>query len=137
MDALFAYGTLMCEDIMLEVAGLFCPSAPATLTGYQRLCVKGQDYPALVPNAAECVAGVVYYDVPTKAWERLDRFEGEMYTRQSVSIELNAEEKAFALAYVTRPECLGRLETRAWSVETFLDEGKDRFVRSYMGYQWL
>ena len=48
MENLFAYGTLMCEDIMQDVAGCRLSCVPAELRGYSRRRVRGEHYPALV-----------------------------------------------------------------------------------------
>ena len=88
MKNLFAYGTLMCEDIMGDVSGCRLPSpSPGTLKGYSRWCVKGEPYPALVRDEKKLVEGMVYRNVPDSAWDRLDAFEGEMYERRLVRIE--------------------------------------------------
>jgi gamma-glutamylcyclotransferase (GGCT)/AIG2-like uncharacterized protein YtfP len=89
MENLFAYGTLMCDDIMIEVSGCRLSHMPGTLRGYSRRSVRGEHYPALVPREEGRVEGVVYRNVPDSAWDRLDRFEGEMYTRQLLQIQLN------------------------------------------------
>lgn len=38
-DSSFAYGTLMCEDIMREVSGIRPSHVPGTLKGYRRRSV--------------------------------------------------------------------------------------------------
>jgi gamma-glutamylcyclotransferase (GGCT)/AIG2-like uncharacterized protein YtfP len=139
MDNLFAYGTLMCDEIMREVAGC-CPlHLPGMLRGYRRRCVKGELYPALVPDSEGCVEGVVYRNVPDPAWDRLDRFEGEMYARQPGLIELGDGEFLPAATYVVRPEFRDRLDhaTADWDFAHFLQHGKLSFQRHYKGYQSL
>jgi gamma-glutamylcyclotransferase (GGCT)/AIG2-like uncharacterized protein YtfP len=135
MQHLFAYGTLMCEDIMTAVVRVPCRSAPATLTGYRRLCVRGEDYPALVPNEGGHVEGLVYYDIPELAWVRLNCFEGSMYEREQVHVEVDEGEKVSAVTYVLLMCCIDQLEAREWSFEMFLREGKTRFVNSLRGYR--
>ena len=48
MTHLFAYGTLMCEDIMQEVSGCLPEHRRGFLKGYVRRRVKGQAYPGLL-----------------------------------------------------------------------------------------
>lgn len=64
MRHLFAYGTLMCDDIIAEISGSLLSHVSATLRGYRRMCVKGEHYPALVPEAGGSVEGVLYLNVP-------------------------------------------------------------------------
>jgi gamma-glutamylcyclotransferase (GGCT)/AIG2-like uncharacterized protein YtfP len=131
MTHLFAYGTLMCEDIMSEVAGCRLPNVPGKLRGYSRRTVKGEIYPALVQDEAGQVSGLVFRDVPPSAWERLDRFEGELYRRQSVQIELDDSKLLQAATYVVRPEFLGHLDLADWDFDRFLRSGKKRFQQEH------
>ena len=134
MEHLFAYGTLMCEDIMRNVSGCLLSCSPGILKGYSRWSVKGQHYPALVLDETGRVEGVVYQNVPQAAWTRLDRFEGPMYTRELVPIELNDGAILLAAAYVAKPEFLNQLDPTDWNFATFLRHGKARFQRHYKGY---
>ncbi len=137
MENLFAYGTLMCEDIMEEVSGCRLSCVPGTVRGYSRRSVRGEHYPALVLDEEGRVEGVVYRNLPNSAWDCLDRFEGEMYVRQPVQIELNDGATLPATTYVVRPEFLHRLEESEWDFVDFLSNGKERFRRDYRGYQQL
>lgn len=137
MIALFAYGSLMCEDIMLEVAGC-CPEAlPATLVGYSRRRVKQELYPGLIPEETGRVEGIVYKNLPAWAWGPLDRFEGAMYSRQPVSVLLRDGGSLVAATYLVRPAYRSRLEPLEWDFSGFLRKGKRRFQREYRGYQAL
>lgn len=131
---LFAYGTLMCPDIMAEVSGLQRPVTSATLRGYRRLRVKGEDYPALLPDAAGYVPGVIYRDIPEAAWALLDRFEGEMYARLGAQVELADGTVAAAQTYVINGCFSGCLEEVEWDFAEFLCAGKERFRTFYKGY---
>lgn len=137
MDNLFAYGTLMCEDIMGEVSGCCLPSTSAMVRGYSRHPVKGEHYPGLVPDKEGRVEGVIYRNLPNSAWERLDLFEGGMYVRQPVQIELDNGMTSPATTYVVRTEFLYRLETSGWDFTNFLCNGKESFQRDYRGYRQL
>jgi len=138
VDHLFAYGTLMCADIMGEVAGCG-PLArePATLRGYGRRAVRGEPYPALVPEESGRVAGVVYRDVPAAAWARLDRFEGELYARRPVVVELSGGGLLPAAAYVAEAALRERLARCDWDFDEFLRRGKARFRKHYRGFRAL
>ncbi len=137
MQNLFAYGTLMCDDIMVEVSGSRLSHARGVLKDFSRHSVKGEHYPAIVPDGRGRVEGVVYLNVPDSAWDRLDRFEGEMYARELVQIELNDGGSLLAATYVVRPEFLNHLEESGWNFADFLRNGKTSFERRYKGYQSL
>ena len=85
----------------------------------------------------DSVDGVVYRDLPISAWSRLDRFEGDMYRRQRVEVELNDGTLLNAETYIVRLEYLDHLEESGWDLGEFLRKGKDRFQESYRGYQQL
>ena len=135
MTHLFAYGTLMCEDIMQEVSGCLPEHRRGVLKGYARRRVRSQVYPGLLQLEANRVDGVVYLDVPASAWERLDRFEGEMYARQAVSIEMDGGGQLTAETYIVRPGYVDRLEEDEWDFSEFLSSGKSKFRAGYVVYQ--
>lgn len=137
MKNLFAYGTLMCEDIMLEVSGCSLSCVSGILKGYSRRLVKGEHYPAVMPDKSGIVEGAVYRDVPDSAWERLDRFEGEMYKRRDVIVELNNGKVLNAETYVIQPEYLSCLDSSDWDFDDFMTTGKVKFQKHYKGYQSL
>lgn len=137
MNTLFAYGSLMCEDIMLEVSGCCPQPLPATLLGYSRKPVRNALYPGLIPENRGRVEGVIYRDLPASAWAKLDRFEGEMYARQSVSVRLRDGSSLLAATYLVRASFRNCLEASEWDFASFLRNGKQRFRRGYQGYQKL
>jgi gamma-glutamylcyclotransferase (GGCT)/AIG2-like uncharacterized protein YtfP len=134
MENLFAYGTLMCNSIMREVSGCRLSAVPGTLKGYSRRCVRGEHYPAILPHRQGRVAGVLYREVPDAAWERLDRFEGELYVRRRVAVALGDGAVLLAATYVVAPEFLYRLDQADWDFAEFLQNGKTVFQRDYKGY---
>ena len=134
---LFAYGTLMCTEIMQQVAGCLPAQLPATLAGYRRSRLRGEEYPAIVGQQGAVVQGVVYLEVPQEAWRRLDRFEGEMYARRPVLVD-GAEGKSLAAdTYVIRPEFARLLLPAEWSYAEFLRTGRKRFAADYAGFAAL
>ena len=138
MAHLFAYGSLMCEDIMKEVAGvLSLKSVRADLAGYQRLEVRGEHYPGLVEKQEKVIEGVLYFVIPEESWRRLDAFEGEMYQRLQVEVRLEGGETAQAYTYAVREEHREKLAESEWSFDRFLEKGKGAFMSYYSGYDEL
>ncbi len=130
MTHLFAYGTLMCDDIMAEASGLQVAGAPAELKGFCRLRVKEECYPALLPREGGTVDGVIYRDIPDPAWQRLDRFEGPMYSRQNVIVEMPDGTALPAATYVALDDFRDQFEEREWDFTTFLRSDKEDFLVS-------
>jgi len=137
MTNLFAYGTLMCEDIMREVSGCCLAHVIGVLKGFSRRPVRGQHYPAILPDENRRVQGMVYLNVPHSAWIRLDRFEGEMYARQAVQVAVDDGTTLPAETYVAKPEFLAQLVPSEWDFEGFLRNAKTTFQRQYQGYHSL
>ena len=127
-DACFTYGTLMCEDIFVAVAGVPCRSICARLDGYARHPVRGELYPGIRPCAGMHVDGRLYLDLSASAVQRLDRFEGSDYVRQSLEVTTTEGGHVPAWVYVFHPECYHRLAPGAWDVHQFLATGKRRFL---------
>lgn len=131
---LFAYGTLMSQDIMSDVSGLGLVGQAATLRGYRRGCISGADYPGITPAAGAQVEGRLYRGLTHSAWLRLDRFEGAAYNRCSVQVETAEGRLLNAEAYVIGERFLHRLEDRDWDFNAFEQRGKARFRRRYQGF---
>ena len=124
----FAYGTLMCTDIMFRVIECRPVRAPATLAGYRRCSVKNEVYPGIVAARGSLVRGMVYFALPEPAWSLLDRFEGEMYSRCPVRVTGTDGRSIQAITYVVRPEWTHLLAVSAWSYKDFLKSGKKKFT---------
>ncbi len=134
MESLFTYGTLMCEDIMFQVAGHCERMSQAQIRNYQRRCVRGEDYPAIFYCPGSQVQGVVYTGLSNSAMQMLDQYEGEQYQRVRLAAEMPDGSAYPVFAYVIAPACLGHLSERDWSYEEFLQSGKQRFLQDYPGW---
>ena len=136
MNTLFAYGSLMCADIMQQVCGQILPGEHAVLPDYQRLRVLGEEYPAIIHCTGSQVEGRLYRGLCAAAWQRLDAFEGEMYQRLEVRL-LTAGRHELSQAYVIHPRYRDQLDDQAWDFAHFLRHGKARFQQRYCGFQDL
>jgi gamma-glutamylcyclotransferase (GGCT)/AIG2-like uncharacterized protein YtfP len=137
MKHLFAYGTLMCDEIMREISGHTPESTNAVLRDYSRHAIKGEHYPGIQYSPDSSVQGILYRDISTYGWRRLDRFEGDMYARNNVQVELATGEILRAETYVIRNAFIHCLETSAWDFEEFLSQRKRHFQQQYKGYSEL
>ena len=135
MNALFTYGSLMCEDIMFRVAGACQVAGDAVLDGFRCLSVCDEEYPAIAPRENAVTRGVLYRNIAADGWRKLDDFEGEMYERRSVTVKLISGEEVSADTYVFRSEFHYLLTDLDWRFETFLKQGKQRFIEKYIGFK--
>jgi gamma-glutamylcyclotransferase (GGCT)/AIG2-like uncharacterized protein YtfP len=134
---LFTYGSLMCADIMAQVAGVYLQSSSAVLNGYRRFLVRGEQYPGIVADSGGKVAGRVYHDIPQASWERLDRFEGEMYARHKVVVNCHHGHETEVHYYLFRRAFVHMLTTIEWDFNTFVKIGKARFQNQYGGFNTI
>lgn len=137
MDNLFTYGSLMCEDIMAKVAGCQADRRQATLKGYFRARIRGEEYPGIIARPDTEVEGVLYHDLPAEAIDRLDTFEGKLYARQAVTVITAEGDPCSAMAYVVKPRYRHLLTGEAWSFAHFLAVGKAEFEKAYFGFRAL
>ena len=137
MKNLFAYGTLMCGDIMYAVTGRKPPSRPGVLSAFRRSRIRGEHYPALVPEAEATVDGIVYHDIPEYLWHRLDRFEGEQYERRRIEVMLDDGTRLACETYVFRLSCRQLLEPGEWDYPAFLEHDRAAFLEEYSGFDIL
>ena len=132
---LFTYGSLMCEDIMTDVAGARLRSTPAILSGYRRYVVVNEKYPGAIPEPGCIIHGVVYHGIDADSQQRLDRFEGEMYDRSPVTVHYADGHAAVVDCYIFRSEFAHRLSTTEWDFTAFLQSGKNLFQHEYCGFK--
>ncbi|MDD5366778.1 MAG: gamma-glutamylcyclotransferase [Gallionellaceae bacterium] len=136
-DNCFTYGSLMCADIMSRVSGMALAGEPASLAGHARQPVADEDYPGVTADPAASVEGILYRGLDGSALARLDAFEGEMYERVRVQVNLVGGGSVAAWCYIFRAPYRHRLLLGDWSFEAFLAGGKARFLARYMGFAAL
>jgi gamma-glutamylcyclotransferase (GGCT)/AIG2-like uncharacterized protein YtfP len=134
MKNLFAYGTLLCEDIMHKVSGDLPAHEPALLHNYASRRVSGQSFPAIYSDRTSSVPGTVYFGVTQKAWLNLDRFEGDMYDRTSVEVMLTNGTMVKAETYVVKPEFRNQLSRNKWNLDRFICNDKRLFLEKIEQY---
>jgi gamma-glutamylcyclotransferase (GGCT)/AIG2-like uncharacterized protein YtfP len=133
----FAYGTLMCQDIIQQVTREPLAGEPAQLDHFRKRTLKGETYPGIIPARDETVDGIVYYHLSPMALRRLDAFEGEMYFRPRVEVRTDHGTLISAYTYVLKKEFEDRLSDKPWNLEWFLQTGKTSFEASYFGFDAL
>ena len=125
MNALFAYGTLLFPDVLRLVAGRSLVGEPCALDRFVRRRVIGEIFPAIVEgDDGDRVSGILYIGLDQRAWERLDRFEGELYERREVT--LDGQRAAFTYVLGSRGVIVSAPEP--WDPEAFARDHLDAFV---------
>ncbi|MDH3649393.1 MAG: gamma-glutamylcyclotransferase [Saprospiraceae bacterium] len=135
MTDLFTYGTLMVPAVWRSVVEDRYRSQTAWLSDFQRLTLKNQVYPSLIPAADQIVQGVLYLDISPDDLCRIDDFEGNMYERIGVGCTMGKNESVKAQTYLLRNEFHHLVSQQIWSLSKFLEQGGlDRFLEDYPGW---
>jgi gamma-glutamylcyclotransferase (GGCT)/AIG2-like uncharacterized protein YtfP len=124
---IFVYGTLMAEEL---VSWLLTDSSanhkdilalrqPAVLKHYRRVPVKHSDYLALIPgSASDQVDGFLITPASPSQWKKMDDFEGEVYSRRCVRVQLEGAQDEVRMRQGTRPRLLKDLHANKTRQET-------------------
>ena len=105
----FLYGTLMATPLLAliltgnrENKDVIIPlQQKATLKYYHRGSVSGKDYPAIVSGTErDLVEGVVFYPRNMDDRRKLNNFEGEQYTMETVNVVFESGEQVEASTYI-------------------------------------
>ena len=89
---IFAYGTLICPEMIYALTGKTFRSEKAVLMDFKRYKIydngNPRAYPAIKQIEGANVEGVLWYDVDKKSFEVLDFFEGFEYIRTELEVEM-------------------------------------------------
>ncbi|ACR12087.1 gamma-glutamylcyclotransferase family protein [Teredinibacter turnerae] len=132
----FTYGSLMYPPVWQRIVQYHYEHNAATIYGYERVGVRDEPYPMLVPaGTSSVVEGVLYRNITPDDLARLDAFEGDFYDRISVDVVLTDGSVVQGMVYLAN--AYGRqyaLET-PWDMALFEAEGMQRFNNLYDGYE--
>jgi len=132
---IFTYGTLMIPEVMYAVTTREFRFKNAILRGYARFTVKGESYPGIIPATDAVTEGILYFDVDELSLERLDAFEGVLYQRTPILVEMEGEEIFNALAYVIKPKFRNYLSSSEWNVKEFAQKHLEAFLETYSSFK--
>ncbi len=133
--ALFVYGSLMFDKVWNKVVGRPGERLPCTLGGWQRLGIRGAEYPALVPGKGS-VKGLLRLGLSRADMDKLDHFEGEEYRREELQVETMGGRTVPAQVYVFKEAYHHLLLPEPWSVEDFEENGLARFFPEIMARRY-
>jgi len=117
MPHLFVYGTLLFPEILEGLTGISPVTKPAKLQEYKRCCVKGCDYPAVLPEKNSVVEGKLVINVDHHFMDIITFFEGEDYQKTKVFIQ--AGNKEIPATVFTWNGDFHRLEMKDWNKKQF------------------
>jgi len=115
---LFCYGTLMVEAVFGHISGVAKPAKKiATLTGFERRALSAKTYPGIRRQDGASVEGIIY-SLPTLTLPALDRYEGDMYSREAMAVS-TADGDIEAWGYVLRPRYCHLMLKSDWNFAQF------------------
>jgi len=138
MTHLFTYGSLMFDPVWRSIVSRHYHFEPASLAGFERFAVKGEDYPVVKPAGEDAlVEGVVYFDLIGRDLIALDKFEGIYYQRSKVTLNTTTNmpgDPLSAEVYLLRPRFYSLASAKPWNKDHFQKQGLGRFLRKYKGF---
>jgi gamma-glutamylcyclotransferase (GGCT)/AIG2-like uncharacterized protein YtfP len=111
---LFTYGALMFPDIIQTLAQRPVRGEQATLSGYASFTVKDECYSALIPFPDMKTSGQLYRGLDEATLKLVDEFQGDLYVRTEVTVEIGTENWVDAVTYLLAPESCGELSSLEW-----------------------
>jgi gamma-glutamylcyclotransferase (GGCT)/AIG2-like uncharacterized protein YtfP len=122
----FTYGSLMFAPVWDKVCVGRYATRKITLRDFQRYCIKGESYPAVIPLPGASVEGMLYLDVTQADQLRLNQFEGNEYVLRHHQID------GLSIAFYEYV-ALSRIERRDWSPSEFEQNSLPTFLNRQVG----
>jgi hypothetical protein len=105
---------------------------PATLSNYRRAKIAGEAYPGILPEVDSKVNGCLYKNISLADLKKLDIYEGEIYHR--ILVEVDLEQPINAYTYVLNDRFAHLLTNEEWSYDHFIRYDQGNFIRTYSGW---
>jgi gamma-glutamylcyclotransferase (GGCT)/AIG2-like uncharacterized protein YtfP len=126
---LFVYGTLRNLRVWDAVTENCRNTIPGTVSGWKLLRVKNKDYPGLIPGDS-AVGGLLILNISQIDLARLDRFEGDQYTRVVCVVESEGKKYPSEI-YAFRGDRIHELSDKPWNYEDLNEEQIDRLIEGF------
>jgi len=134
MERLFTYGTLMAAEVIEAVLGY--PAGPATaaeLPDFGCYRVRDRPFPAILAETGGVTSGCVYRNLTATALRQLDQYEGDLYYRRRVCVQLCDGRSLEAWTYVLHPSHSTLLSSEPWEYRHFVEHQLDGMLKSLRG----
>lgn len=118
INNLFAYGTLMIEEVFQRLSNSPTQKSSGYIVGYECRQLKRKKYPGLIIGKG-IVNGLLYYHLPDQALKNFDQYEGEEYKREMVSVNIESNKKIEAWCYFYKEEYRENILNEIWSLDWY------------------
>lgn len=126
MTKLFVYDSLLLPEIREKLIGKKEEGKEAILNGFKRVCVLGEDYPALIRQKGHCVKGEILFNVDETTLKLLTIFEGDEHDLRYVSAEIEGKQVSTQV-FLWKTGLDYTIDTE-WSLEKFEKESLENYV---------
>jgi gamma-glutamylcyclotransferase (GGCT)/AIG2-like uncharacterized protein YtfP len=116
--AVFVYGSLLAPVVLRALLDREPPRLAAQLPDYRRTALRGQTFPAVVPQRGAATVGALIR-VDQRELRRLDTWEDDFFRRCRVGIRLAEGVAGLAQAYVLAPRHRQLVAARGWDPADF------------------
>lgn len=124
----FVYGTLLNDEILSVLLNQVPVKVHANLSGFKRVKVMGESYPAIYPDQDNQVDGALLVGLKYHDLICLDAFEGSHYKRKTVSVCTKNEVIQNCMTYVFKPEYYKFLSSEPWCNKSFRQKHLKQFL---------
>ena len=121
MYSLFAYGTLVIEEIMEGVTDKHFHGVNAVIHDFARFRIRNVTYPGIVPHKGGLVNGTLYCGIDRDALTKIDDFEGDLYERIPVTVFTEDGKPCEAFTYVVKDTYRGIVTDEEWDIDEFME----------------
>ncbi len=125
---LFAYGSLINDEILMSLLGRRLTKTTVTLINYKRVKVAGEEYPAIRPNQGSIVEGILISGLSSDDIRCLDHYEGDCYERIPVTVVTADNKQQHCETYIFKPEYYDMLSNEDWCNEEFRNHHMQQFL---------
>lgn len=116
---------------MKKVTGKNFVSQPATLYNFCRYKFKNEIFPGIIPQKDQFVNGRVFFDIDLLTLKKLDDFESDYYSRQSVTVQNSQGLFKACQTYVLESQYTSLLSQQKWDPKEFESEHLSQFLKTF------
>ena len=112
----------MIPELMKAVIKRELIAEEAVLDVYRRVSLKDRNYPGIIQAEGSSVPGIYYERIDLELMACLDKFEGDEYRRDIVSIKLRSGRVLDAYVYLMSKIDVTLITENSWDLEAFRGE---------------
>ncbi len=129
----------MFDEVWQAVVGKRYATVAGEVFGFRCHKIRGEVYPGISRSTeAVDVQGLVHLDVDSHCIAKLDRFEGNLYRRETIDVHCIDERLRPAVAYIVPESKRQLLSEEIWTPEEFkASGGLEHFLLRFGGFRRL